>query len=134
VTEALWQRHEREVAALLHGQVTIGSGNSFEKLDIQKERDGSWWRALAECKCTQKLGYRVTAKLWNEVRERVYERSAEMRPAMAIRLYGDGGGRGQAPVVADLFILDLNDAAELFDERERLAARVAELEGRCGPD
>lgn len=120
-------RHEAEVAQILKGQTTISSGNKYEKADVQVLDEG-YWKFLVECKCTQKLGYRLTRSVWENVREQTYSRSDEMRPVMAIRFYDQDSQVNRASVEIDLAVLDLNDFSELLDERRRLQERIEELE------
>jgi len=125
--EALWQRHEREVAEAFHGQVTVGSGALIERLDVDMPRDGSLWRMLLECKSTSAKSYGVKQTLLEEIRQRTYERSAEMRPGFALRFYGEDIGPNTR-ILEDWVALPLHDMAELLDERRRLQERVEELE------
>ena len=50
----LANKHEADVASWWpEASTTISSGNKFEKLDVQTERDETHWRFLIECKETQ---------------------------------------------------------------------------------
>ena len=127
LVDSLDKRHERELAGLVPGgELTIASGAKHEKRDVQSRRSGSgeepdWWRFLYEAKCTQKKGYRVTAELWKEIEKDVLERSVEMRPALALRFYGESKHSiGSTPVLADLVLVDLNDFVELLEELRHL--------------
>lgn len=124
--QKLWERHEGDIAELFGGQLTLGSGNKFEKLDIQVDRNGTTWRPLIECKCTSKGSYGVKVGLWDEIVQHVYERSDEMRPMLALRFYGPDVGRN-TPILADLAIQDINHVAEMYDTIKRLTKRVEEL-------
>lgn len=119
-------RHERDVAELFGLRRVSGSGSGDERGDATKDRDGSYWRLNAEAKSTQQKGFRITQDLWEEVRNRAYEKSSEMRPALAVRFYGPQDAK-YAEILHDLIVMDIDDVAELLEEREQLAAEVERL-------
>ena len=71
-------KHEKEIAIILDGKVTIGSGRSrFAKGDIKTPTH------LVECKCTAKDYYTLNVKTWEKIAR---EASSDFRePLMAIR-------------------------------------------------
>lgn len=116
----LFERHEAEVAGLLpRGRKTIASGSKYEKSDVV--RLGAWG-LLVECKSTQSAGFRVTRSLWKLARDRAYNRSVDLRPALAIRFYGPTKTIETTKVIHDLVIIDLEDFTELIHEIDALRA------------
>lgn len=130
--QTLFGRHELEIAEQLpEGQLTIASGAKYEKSDVQVERSKStvWWRSLVECKCTQAKSFSITKELWDLVSNRVYERSAEMRPVLSIRFYGSSKAQAQdVAVLTDLVVLDKDDWIELLQENYTLREKLGEYE------
>lgn len=121
--EKPWQRHEKDVAEWFHSYRTPGSGAILERLDVQKASDGTTWRFAFECKSTCKGSFAVSVeKLWLETRERCYERSSEMRPAIPIRFIDE-----YERVRADLCLVDIHDLAELRERLDELSAANAQL-------
>lgn len=111
--DLLWQRHEQEFARIVPGgQSIIGSGRLVEKMDVQTDRDGSYWRFLYSLKCTQRKSFRFGIDWWEEVCRAVESRSVEMRPALGLRFYGPGTVNVRA--IADLVVCSLDDWAELL--------------------
>lgn len=116
--KSLFDRHESEVAAILpRGNKTIASGAKYEKSDVV--RLGSWG-FLIECKSTQGIGFRITKGLWKLARKRAYDRSIDLRPALAVRFYGPTKTIDTTPVIHDLVTLDLEDFIELINEIDSL--------------
>lgn len=131
----LADKHEKEVAEWWpEASTTIASGNKFEKLDVQTKRDDTPWRFLIECKETQKLSYSLKNELWQYVSDRAYERSAEMRPCLAVRFNSPNIEYEpverevpveQIKVIQDLAVVDLHDLIELVEEVKELRKKVS---------
>ena len=123
-------KHEFDIASWCPGgQLTISSGNKYEKLDVQTARDNSHWRFLIECKETQKLSYSIKRELWEYITEKTYERSSEMRPCLAIRFNSPNVEHEpverevsveQVKVLQDIVVLDAHDFFELLEELKDL--------------
>lgn len=126
-TTRMSQRHEKDVEDIWpESERTIASGAKYEKGDL-KTAEVENISFVVECKCTQKVSYSITEKVWNEVKEHAQNRSWTARPALAIRLYGSteeetewGGVRMNTPealpIKQDLVVLDLNDFLEFYEE------------------
>lgn len=132
--QGLYERHEAEFAAAMPGgQQTLMSGRGYEKLDVQTERDGSYWRFLFSLKCSEQKGIRVTHELWEEVEGAVYDRSSELRPGLGLRLYDPSGSSPKsAAVLADLVAIRVDDLAELLEENRRLREAATATGGTGG--
>lgn len=132
--KGLYERHEAEFAeAMPGGQQTLLSGRGYEKLDVQTERDGGYWRFLFSLKCSEQKGIRVTHELWEEVEDAVYARSSEIRPGLGIRLYEPSGlPPKSAKVLVDLVAVRVDDLAELLADNKRLRERAAATEVGIG--
>jgi Holliday junction resolvase len=130
----LADKHESDVADWWpEARKTIASGNKYEKLDVQSNRDDSDWRFLIECKETQKLSYSLKQELWEYVTTKTYERSSEMRPCLAIRFNSPNVEQEPVPhevevdkvkVVHDLAVVDLHDLIELVEEVKELRKKI----------
>lgn len=124
-----WTKHEQDIADWFHGERTVGSGAIRERCDVDVPRDGTTWRFLFEAKSTVKGSYSVNRdKLWLDTRERTYERSSEMRPAIPIRFLDE-----KEQVLADTVLIDVHDLAELrerLDELSEALLRVTEERDR----
>lgn len=132
--KGLYERHEAEFAAAMPGgQQTLLSGRGYEKLDVQTERDGGYWRFLFSLKCSEQKGIRVTHELWDEVERAVYDRSSELRPGLGLRLYEPSGlPPKSATVLADLVAIRVDDLAELLAENKRLREERTATGGKGG--
>lgn len=130
----LADKHESDVANWWpEASTTISSGNNFEKLDVQTERDDTHWRFLIECKETQKLSYGLKKELWEYIIQRTYERSSEMRPCLAIRFNSPNIEQEpiereipveQVKVLQDIAVVDLHDLIELVTEVKELRRKL----------
>ena len=131
----LANKHEADVASWWpEASTTISSGNKFEKLDVQTERDETHWRFLIECKETQNLSYSIKRELWEYITSRAYERSSEMRPCLAVRFNSPNKELfpverevpvDQIKVIQDIAIVDLHDFIELIEEIKYLRKKVS---------
>lgn len=131
------QRHEKDVENIWpEAKRTIGSGSKYEKGDI-KTAEIENISFVVECKCTQKVSYSITEKVWETVKEHAQNRSWSARPALAIRLYGPteeetewGGIRSNTPdtltVKKDLIVMELNDFLEFYEDYLRLKEKENE--------
>lgn len=129
--------HESDVARWWPlARTTISSGNKFEKLDVQTERDGSVWQFLIECKETQQKSYSITRELWEYIVHRTYERSSSMRPCLAIRFNSPNVVEEPVEhtvlvknikVLVDLAVVDLHDQIELIEELQSLRTEIKSL-------
>lgn len=135
----LSDRQEKDIANWWpNAQQTISSGNKYEKLDVQVERDDTSWQFLIECKETQNKGYRLERELWEYISQRTYERSGDMRPCLAIRFYSSNiveePVRHEVPVekvkvLTDIAVVELSDLIELVEELQTLRSKLKELNG-----
>jgi len=118
--KTLSQRHEREFAEMIPGGAQVlASGAKLDKHDVRTATKGTW-KFRYELKCTQKKGFRFTAEAWKKLKDYVYGRSSEERPAYALRFYGEDTDRiANTKVLADLVIVELDDWCELLEELER---------------
>jgi len=127
--------HENDIATWWpNSSTTISSGNKFEKLDVQPDRDNTHWQFLIECKETQQLSYSIKRELWEYIVSRTYERSSEMRPCLAIRFNSPNVEHypverevpvDQIKVLQDIAVVDLHDFIELVEEIKKLREKVA---------
>lgn len=117
----LSRKHESDLASVLpSSERTSASGSRRESHDVQGivTETNRWWRFRYEAKCTQRKSYSFKRSEWLQLVNDTYVRSAEERPAWAIRFYGEG--EASAPVLNDLIVVDLNDWVELLVELEKL--------------
>ena len=125
LNETLSQRHEREFAETIPGGAgTLASGAKLEKHDVRTNQDAAakYWQFRYELKCTQQKGYRFTKKEWKELNDYVYSRTAEERPAWAVRFYEETkrDRTSDVKVEGDFVVVGLDDWVELLDELQRL--------------
>jgi hypothetical protein len=109
-----WERHEREIAELIGGEVRFASGRSYEKLDAARAPRKSWWRWLASCKWTTAKSVSITRSLCCEAFDAAHRESADTRPMLAIRLMDDTGKR----ILYDLVAISTDDWAEIQQQLE----------------
>lgn len=129
MSEKYWERHEREVAEAIGGEVVAQSGAGPDKLDAKAPR-GGWWRWRASCKATTRKSVSVTRAICKELEDSVAFSSAEERPLLALRLYSDNGRY----VLHDLVAMTMDDFVELMEEFDRLrGGRPGGIESRSGP-
>lgn len=117
----LSERHENDLAALFpHASKTAGSGAKRESHDVRTLvfKVNEWWLSRIEAKCTQKKSYSIKLSEWRQLEADVYSSSAQERPVLAVRFYGEG--EDDSPVAKDLVVTDLNDYVELLAELEKL--------------
>lgn len=108
--ERYWQRHEREVAALLGGQMIPRSGAGAEKLDVRVSSDeNGWFSWLVSCKSTTSRGVRITDQMLEEAEVQASLLGPHARPMLAVRLYDPTGRR----VRYDWVGLRIDDWAEV---------------------
>lgn len=122
----LSRRHEQNLAEWIPGgEQTVASGAKLEKHDVKSKKDGFFWRFLYEAKCTQSKGYRITRELWNEVVRNAHLQGQGMRPALAIRFYGESKASvDKVTVDADLVVVDIDDWLELLETLEEYKRRA----------
>ena len=119
--ETLSQRHEREFAEVIPGGTgTIASGAKLEKHDVRtnQSEESRFWQFRYELKCTQKKGYRLTKEEWKKLKQYVYSRTSDERPAWAIRFYSEEDKDRTSDVIIeeDLVVVSLDDWVELLEE------------------
>lgn len=121
----LSERHEAHLADVIPGGTRVaGSGSKRESHDVSTP-GGGWWQFRYEAKATQKKSYSLKLADFKDLVNDVYSRSAEERPAWAVRYYGVGDPE-VAPVLQDLVVVDLNDWVELLEELGRLRGKETE--------
>lgn len=128
IIRVLSDQHEKDFAEVVPGGYqTVNSGATFGDRDVNTNlTDGTvWYQFVYELKSTQKGSYRLTLDDWNELVQDTYSRSSSMRPAWAIRFYGEPSR--VTPVKADLVVLDLDDFVEILSELTRLREREASI-------
>lgn len=118
----LSRKHEDDLATLVPGgRRVVASGSKRESHDVYTPDGDEWWKFRYEAKCTQRGSYSLKLSDWKDLEAAVYSRSANERPAWAVRFYGHG--EADAPVLKDLVAVDANDWVELLEELERLRGR-----------
>lgn len=119
------QRHEREVAQALGGEVVAQSGAGAQKLDVLGPRGPADWRLRVSCKSTVGKSIGITRAMIDEA-EVATAFSYGERPAIALRFYDEKGNR----VLKDLIAVTIDD----WVEREQRTARLEDELRRRGGD
>lgn len=115
-TQQMGERHEKDVAEVLGGTMTRGSGNGIDKGDGAHHHDAAFafrWDA----KSTKGKQIAVTAAML----EKIIEQAGGERPALPLRWYGN---EMLTKVLHDWIAVKLADFSELLaDARETAALR-----------
>ena len=103
--------HERDLAVLLGGRQTRGSGNQFAD-QMDGRHDPYDDLALAwDCKSTRSNSVGVSKRMW----EKALEQAHGARPILPIRFYGSD----RLDIELDLVVASLNDFVEILDRARR---------------
>jgi len=106
-TRAMSDKHEKDLAELLGGRVTPGSGNGWANpMDVRQHRYDPFAFAL-DGKSTLAASMSVTREMW----EKAQEQAGGERPGLPLRFYDTE----RLAVGLDLIVISLDDFAELLD-------------------
>lgn len=113
-THKMGQRHEEDLAEVLGGRMTRGSGNQWRDATDGKH-DGSQMYSLAwDGKSTLGKSISITREMW----AKLVEQAEAFIPALPLRFYAD---QRLTKVAIDLIALPLESFAEILADANTLA-------------
>lgn len=106
-TRQMADRHEADLARLLDGRMTRGSGNQFSD-SMDGKHDEGYWRFAWDGKATFGASIGVSREMW----KKAVDQSHGARPLLPLRFYDDY----RLTPALDLVVCDLHDLAEMVGE------------------
>lgn len=120
-TRQMSDRHEADVAALLGGRVTVGSGNQHnDPMDGKHGYKEARYTFAWDGKCSLGQSVSVTRPMW----EKAVDQARAFRPMLALRLWRD---TRLTTTDVDLIAVEANTFAEILDDANRVPELEAEL-------
>jgi len=120
-TRQMSDRHEADIAALLGGRVTVGSGNQHnDPMDGKHEYKEARYTFAWDGKCSLGKSISVSQEMWTKAKEQ----ARAFLPLLALRLWRD---ERLTSTNLDLIALDANTFAEVLEDANRVPELEAEL-------
>jgi len=108
LNKRMGDKHEEDVAALLDGRVSRGSGNQWHNPMDGRTSEYAW-----DCKSTLKQSMSISREMWEKARQQ----AGAHTPLLPVRFYDNEA----LDVGLDLALINIHDLAALIERAARVS-------------